>query len=60
MIATGETHTVRECVEIAFAHVGLDWAKYVKHDPAFVRPAEVDLLLGDATKARASSAGSRR
>ncbi len=51
VIATGETHTVREAVETAFAHVGLDWKKYVVLDPALVRPAEVDLLIGDASKA---------
>jgi GDPmannose 4,6-dehydratase len=52
VIATGETHSVRELVEIAFDCVGLDWRKYVVEDPAFVRPAEVDLLIGDASKAR--------
>ncbi len=52
VIATGEMHSVRECVEVAFDQAGLDWTKYVKHDPAFERPAEVDQLLGDATKAR--------
>ena len=52
VIATGETHSVRELVEIAFAHVGLDWQRHVVVDPRFVRPAEVDLLLGDASKAR--------
>jgi GDPmannose 4,6-dehydratase len=52
VIATGEMHSVRECVEVAFDQAGLDWAKYVKHDQAFERPAEVDQLLGDATKAR--------
>jgi GDPmannose 4,6-dehydratase len=52
VIATGETHSVRELVEIAFDCVGLDWKKYVVEDPAFVRPAEVDLLIGDASKAR--------
>jgi len=52
LIATNETHSVRELCEIAFARVGLDWQKYVAIDPAFVRPAEVDLLVGDATKAR--------
>jgi GDPmannose 4,6-dehydratase len=50
--ATGETHTVREFCEIAFARVGLDWEKYVVVDPRFVRPAEVELLLGDPTKAK--------
>ena len=51
VIATGETHTVQELVEVAFAHVGLDWRDYVVKDPAFMRPAEVDLLIGDADKA---------
>ena len=52
VIATGETHSVRELVEVAFRHVGLDWRDYVAIDPKFVRPAEVDLLIGDASKAR--------
>ena len=52
VVATGEAHSVRELVEIAFGHVGLDWEKYVKLDPAFLRPAEVDHLIGDASKAR--------
>ena len=43
---------MQEFVEIAFAHVGLDWKKYVRTDPQFFRPAEVDLLLGDPSKAR--------
>jgi len=51
VIATGETHTVREFCEIAFSHVGLDYRKYVVTDPQYLRPAEVDLLLGDAGKA---------
>jgi GDPmannose 4,6-dehydratase len=51
VIATGETHTVREFCEIAFAHVDLDYREFVESDPAFLRPAEVDLLLGDAHKA---------
>lgn len=54
VISTGETHTVEEFVEIAFSHVGLDWKDYVVIDPKFVRPAEVDLLLGDCTKAKDS------
>ena len=54
VIATGETHTVRELCEVAFARVGLDWRKHVVVDPAHVRPAEVDLLIGDASKARAT------
>ena len=53
VIATGETHTVQEFVEIAFAHAGLDWQEYVKVDPKFIRPAEVDLLIGDPAKAKA-------
>ncbi len=52
VIATGETHSVREFCQIAFAHVGLDWERHVKLDERFVRPAEVDLLIGDPTKAR--------
>ncbi len=52
VIATGETHTVKEFCEIAFETAGLDWEKYVKVDPKFMRPAEVNLLLGDASKAR--------
>jgi GDPmannose 4,6-dehydratase len=51
VIGTGETHTVRELVEIAFSHLGLDWQKYVKTDERFIRPAEVDILLADPTKA---------
>jgi GDPmannose 4,6-dehydratase len=52
VIATGKTHTVRECVEVAFDQVGLNWEDHVVIDPAFIRPAEVDLLIGDATKAK--------
>ncbi|RSK52911.1 GDP-mannose 4,6-dehydratase [Bacillus canaveralius] len=52
VIATGETNTVRRLVEIAFDHVGLNWEDYVRQDPDFLRPAEVDLLLGDSKKAR--------
>lgn len=52
VIATGQTHSVGELVEVAFAHAGLDWRKHVKIDPALLRPAEVDLLIGDASKAR--------
>jgi GDPmannose 4,6-dehydratase len=51
VIATGETHSVRELCEVAFEAVGLDYEDYVVIDPAFIRPAEVDLLVGDATKA---------
>jgi len=52
VVSTGETHTVEEFVHLAFSHVGLDWRQYVVVDPQFYRPAEVDLLLGDPTKAR--------
>jgi len=52
VVATGETHSVREFSELAFSHVGLDAEQYVKSDPEFLRPAEVDHLVGDATKAR--------
>ena len=52
VIATGETHSVRELVEIAFAAAGLDWKRHVKIDPKLLRPAEVELLQGDYTKAR--------
>jgi GDPmannose 4,6-dehydratase len=52
VIATGEAHTVREFAETAFAHVDLDWKKYVKHDPRYERPAEVDILIGDSSKAK--------
>ena len=52
VIGTGETHTVRELCEIAFAHVGLDWKQYVTVDAQFVRPAEVDVLCADPSKAR--------
>lgn len=52
VVATGETHTVRELCELAFARVGLDWREWVVADPSLVRPAEVDHLRGDASKAR--------
>jgi GDPmannose 4,6-dehydratase len=52
VVATGETHTVREFCERAFAEVGLDWERYVRVDERYLRPAEVDLLVGDAGKAR--------
>ena len=52
VIATGETHTVQRLVELAFAAVDLDWQKYVVIDPALVRPAEVDLLIGNPAKAK--------
>jgi GDPmannose 4,6-dehydratase len=54
VISTGETHSIRELLEVAFRHVGIDdWASYVTQNPAFMRPAEVDLLIGDAAKAKA-------
>lgn len=52
VVATGETHSVQDLVEVAFGHVGLNWRDYVVIDPKFVRPAEVDLLLGDCAKAK--------
>lgn len=52
VLATGETHSVREFVQIAFEHVGLDWEQYVVVDPKYYRPAEVDLLVGNPAKAR--------
>ena len=52
VLATNETHTVKEFVEEAFGHVGLDWQKYVKYDARYERPAEVDLLIGDPAKAK--------
>jgi GDPmannose 4,6-dehydratase len=52
VIATGETHSVQEMVEVAFSHVGLSWQDHVSVDPNLVRPSEVDLLVGDATKAK--------
>lgn len=52
VVATGETQTVQKCVEVAFDEVGKNWEDYVRIDPAFVRPAEVDLLIGDPSKAK--------
>lgn len=52
VLATGKTHSIRELLEVAFSVVGLHWEKYVEVDPKFIRPAEVDHLCGDATKAR--------
>jgi GDPmannose 4,6-dehydratase len=52
VIATGETHSVQEFCEQAFGHAGLDWRKYVEIDKAYYRPAEVDVLIGDASKAK--------
>jgi GDPmannose 4,6-dehydratase len=53
VVATGETHSVQELVELAFSYAGLDWRKHVVTDPTLLRPAEVDMLLGDASKAHA-------
>ena len=55
MIATGETHSVREFLEEAFGYAGLDWKKHVVVDPKYFRPAEVDLLLGDPTQGEAGA-----
>jgi GDPmannose 4,6-dehydratase len=52
VIATGETHTVRELCEVAFGHLGLDYQQHVEIDPRYFRPAEVDLLIGDPSKAK--------
>jgi GDPmannose 4,6-dehydratase len=52
VIATGQSHSVRDLVEVAFGHVGLEWQKFVRMDPRLLRPAEVDHLIGDSTKAR--------
>jgi len=52
VVATGVSHSVQELVEVAFAHAGLDWRQYVRTDPKLLRPAEVDHLIGDASKAR--------
>jgi GDPmannose 4,6-dehydratase len=52
VLATNETHTVQEFLEEAFTYVGLDWRDYVKIDPRYFRPAEVDLLIGDYSKAK--------
>jgi len=52
VIATGETHSIRDFLEVAFGHVNLDWQKYVEVDPRLYRPAEVEYLIGDYTKAR--------
>ena len=51
VIATGETHSVREFLDEAFGYLDLDWKKHLETDPRYLRPAEVDLLLGDASKA---------
>jgi GDPmannose 4,6-dehydratase len=60
VVGTGQTHSVRDLVEAAFGHVGLDWRKHVKTDPRFMRPAEVDLLQADPTKAKRELAWSPR
>jgi GDPmannose 4,6-dehydratase len=52
VVGTGQTHSVRDLVDAAFGHVGLDWRKYVKSDPRYMRPAEVDLLQADPSKAK--------
>jgi GDPmannose 4,6-dehydratase len=52
VIATGVSHSVRDLVEVAFSHVGLDWQRYVRVDPKLLRPAEVDHLVGDSSKGR--------
>jgi len=52
VVATGETHTVREFLDVAFGQLGLDWQRYVKIDPRYYRPTEVDLLIGDPAKAQ--------
>jgi GDPmannose 4,6-dehydratase len=54
VVGTGETHSVRELCEAAFGHVGLDWQDYVAQDPRFMRPAEVDVLVADPSKARSA------
>lgn len=53
VIATGETHSIREFLDVAFGHAGLDWNRHVEIDPRYFRPAEVDLLIGDPAKAKA-------
>jgi GDPmannose 4,6-dehydratase len=52
VIATGETHSIKEMLDVVFTHVGLDWTKYVGIDERYFRPTEVELLQGDATKAK--------
>jgi len=52
VIATGKSHSVKQLVEVAFGHAGLDWQKHVRTDPTLIRPAEVDHLIGDASKAK--------
>ncbi len=52
VVATGESHSVREFAQATFAHFGLDWKEHVEMDPRYLRPSEVDHLLGDSSKAR--------
>jgi GDPmannose 4,6-dehydratase len=52
VIATNETHSIKEFLDLAFTYVNLDWQKYVEFDERYLRPAEVELLIGDSTKAR--------
>ncbi|MGH9206163.1 MAG: GDP-mannose 4,6-dehydratase, partial [Acidimicrobiales bacterium] len=54
VVAMGETHSVRELCQLAFGHVGLDWAEHVVVDDRFIRPAEVDMLVGDPSLARST------
>ena len=53
MLAPGPSHTVKDFLQIAFEHVGLDWEKYVRFDERYLRPTEVDALVGDASRAKA-------
>ncbi len=52
VVATAETHSIREFLDLAFGHVNLDWKKQVEIDPRYYRPAEVDILVGDYSKAK--------
>ena len=52
VVATNETHSIREFLDLSFGYVGLDWHDYVEFDPRYLRPAEVDLLIGDCSKAQ--------
>jgi GDPmannose 4,6-dehydratase len=52
VVATGEIHTIRDFLDLSFGHAGLEWQKYVEIDPKYYRPAEVDVLIGDASKAK--------
>jgi GDPmannose 4,6-dehydratase len=53
VVATGKAHTIREFLDYSFQHIGItDWSDYIKQDPRYMRPAEVDVLCGDATKAK--------